>query len=119
MPSVELNISNRSSVKRNEWIKHSVIIMLIFSGIVGVIGLLIIFLNLAAGLDVVSEGLLICGYVLLGVSVVTPTVGGVVCVCESICSSNQDTIDERSESNIEIENTKTDVIEMKDITGLT
>ena len=54
---------------------------IIFIAILGVVGLFIVFLHVAYGEQIIPQGAVLCGYVRVFVSILTPTVSGCVCLC--------------------------------------
>ena len=63
------------------YIKHWLMLIIIFIAILGVVGLVIVFLHVAYGVQIIPQGAVLCGYVLVFVSILTPTVSGCVCLC--------------------------------------
>ena len=112
-------------------LKQSVIITIVISGIIGIIGLLLVLLHLTRGSEVVSQGLLICGYILLGIAIVITAVSGLVCTCSLMnnTNNNMDVLNRwnRGRMSLQCETSTTyqtytttceqdtDVMEMKDI----
>lgn len=80
-----MNTNSVTSAKsRVICIKHCVMVIIIIIAILGLVGLVIVFIHIICGEHIISQGAVLCGYILVCVSILTPTVTGCVCLCSLI-----------------------------------